>query len=718
MAKHKKHKKNKLPAYNRRTLTNSILKIFRDNPGNIYNYKQIAKKLRITDSQIKSLIIEVLNQLTSSEKIEEIYRGKFKFRMSSSFITGTVQMTQSGSAYIISDESEDDIFISRNNLGGALNRDEVKVVVYARRKKRKPEGEVIEITKRIKTDFVGIVMIMKKHAFLDVTERFMPYDIFIPLENLNGAEDGQKAIARIVEWKSHSKNPTGKIVDVLGDVGNNDTEMHAILTEFNLPYKYPERLDKIAKEITPGITPEEVAKREDFRNVLTFTIDPADAKDFDDALSYKELKNGNVEVGIHIADVTHYVKPGTAIDGEGYKRATSVYLVDRTVPMLPEHLSNFICSLRPNEDKLTYSAIFELDENATIKNKRFGRTVINSDKRFDYNEAQNIIETGEGAFANELIHINKLAKKLREKRFKNGAISFDRVETKFKLDDDGKPLGVYFKVAKDSNKLIEEFMLLANRKVAELFGKTKSKRHERPFVYRIHDEPDLEKLYTFSNFIKRFGYNFTFTSENDVSYSLNKLLEEVKGSKEQNTIEQLAVRSMAKAVYSADNIGHYGLSFSHYTHFTSPIRRYPDMMVHRLLTRYLDGDKPASKEKLESKCKHSSDMEQLAVNAERASIKYKEVEFLQDKLGSFFDGVITGVTERGLYVEIAENKIEGMITIREMDDDFYVFDDKNYCIIGQRKHKRYQIGDDIKIQLIRANLQKRQIDFGLAENAE
>jgi len=540
----------------------------------------------------------------------------------------------------------------------------------------------------------------------------MPYDIFIPSKNLNGAEHGKKAVAEITRWDEHQKNPTGKIVDVLGDEGDNDAEMHAILTEFNLPYKYPENLTALADKIPIEISAEEIKKRKDFRNIPTFTIDPEDAKDFDDALSFRTLPNGNFEVGIHIADVTHYVKEGNLIDKESYERATSVYLVDRTIPMLPEKLSNNVCSLRPNEEKLTYSAVFEIDKDAGIHKQWFGRTVINSDRRFNYAEAQEVIETGKGDMAKEITELNNLAKKLREKRFQNGSVSFERIEVKFKLDEKGKPLGVYFKEAKDSNHLIEEFMLLANKKVAEFVGKTLNK----PFVYRIHDEPDIEKLHSFSNFIKQFGYEFKFKDETQISASLNKLLEDVKGKSEQNMIEQLAVKSMAKAEYSADNIGHYGLAFSYYTHFTSPIRRYPDMMVHRLLTHYLKNGKPAMTNELNEKCKHASDMERLAVMAERASIKYKQAEFMQDKLGSIHDAVITGVTERGLYVEIKETAIEGMIAMRDLDDDFYVFDDADYCIIGQRSKKKFQLGDDIKIQLVKVNMQMRTLDFIPAED--
>jgi ribonuclease R len=704
----KKKKKRKLPAYNKKTLQNHVLNIMRDRPKQFFNYKQLAKKMDITDLRTKQLLSEVLNSLCDQGKLEEDRTGRYKFVPTGSTVTGRVQLIASGSAFVISDDTEEDIYIPRKYMSGALNGDTVEVSIWARRKKQRPEGEITQIIKRNKTKFAGIVSITNDNiAFLIVTERNMPYDIFIPPRNLNGAEHGKKAVAEITHWDEKQKNPTGKIIDILGDEGDNDAEMHAILTEFNLPYKFPDHLSKLAEKIPVEITEEEISKRKDFREIPTFTIDPHDAKDFDDALSYQKLENGHIEVGIHIADVTHYVNEGDDIDKEGFDRGTSVYLVDRTVPMLPEKLSNNVCSLRPNEEKLTYSAVFELDANANIQNQWFGRTIINSNRRFNYQEAQEIIETGKGDMAHEILELDKLAKILKKKRFKNGSISFERIEVKFNLDDAGKPLGVYFKEAKDSNHLIEEFMLLANKKVAEYIGHTLNK----PFVYRVHDEPDIEKLHSFSNFIKQFGYNFTFRDETEISKSLNQLLYEVKGKSEQNMIEQLAVKSMAKAEYSADNVGHYGLAFDFYSHFTSPIRRYPDMMVHRLLTHYLNKGKPAKTNLLNEKCKHASEMERRAVMAERASIKYKQAEYMHDQLGSIHDAVITGVTERGLYAEIIENKIEGMIAMRDLDDDFYVFDEDNYCITGERHKKKFQLGDAIKIQVVKVNMQSRTIDF-------
>ena len=540
----------------------------------------------------------------------------------------------------------------------------------------------------------------------------MPYDIFIPAKSLKNAKSGQKAIAQIVEWPKRAKNPIGEVIDILGNEGENETEINAILAEFDLPYSFPKRIDQAAKKISEKISEQEISLRKDFRNITTFTIDPEDAKDFDDALSIKQLENKNWQIGVHIADVTFYVRPNTAIEKEAYKRATSVYLVDRVVPMLPERLSNNICSLRPDEDKLCFSAVFEIDDNANIKNQWIGRTVIRSNKRFTYDEAQNIIETNEGEYNDEIQKLNSLAQQLRANRFKNGSIDFERSEVKFKLDETGKPLSVYSKVNKEANKLVEEFMLLANKKVAEFIGKTEKK--PKTFVYRIHDKPNREKLNAFSKFIKRFGYQIKLKSKKDIAQSINGLLSEVVGKNEQEVVETLAIRTMAKAIYSTKNIGHYGLAFDYYSHFTSPIRRYPDMMVHRLLDRYLNNGKSVPRDKYEEMCKHASEMEQKSVNAERASIKYKQVEFMSDKIDKEFDGIISGVTQWGLFVEIIENKCEGLVSIRDLTDDYYIFDEQDYCILGKHNKIKYQLGDKVKIKVVNANLQKKQLDFVLA----
>jgi ribonuclease R len=623
-------------------------------------------------------------------------------------------MTQKGYAFVVSDELDDDVFIAAPNLNRALNGDKVRVYIHAKSKRKQPEGEVVEIIERAKNNIVGVISMSKNYAFLVPTGK-NNFDIFIPKDKLMDAKQGQKAIAKITDWPAQAKNPFGEIIEVLGDVGQNDTEMHAILAEFDLPNKFSEKIEKAAEKIPVEISKEEIAKRRDMRGVPTFTIDPEDAKDYDDALSLQKLPNGNWEVGVHIADVSHYVQPGTVLDIEAEERATSVYLVDRVVPMLPEKISNMLCSLRPHEEKLCFSAIFELDDEANVQNQWFGRTVIYSDRRFSYDDAQQVIETGEGDLKEIILKLNELAVKLKAMRFQSGAISFDRVEVKFNLDENGKPLGVFFKESKEANHLIEEFMLLANKKVAEFIGKTGERSKAKTFVYRIHDRPDPEKLLNFNNFIHKFGYGIDINSPSKIAHSLNKLLTHVKGKHEENMISSLAVRAMAKAVYSTRNIGHYGLSFEFYTHFTSPIRRYPDLMVHRLLATYLEGGRSAKADVYEERCRHSSNMEQRAVNAERTSIKYKQVEFMQDKIGQVFDGVITGVTDWGLYVELTENKCEGMVSIRDLTDDFYFFDEKNYCITGMHSNRTYQMGADIKIEVVRANLEKKQLDFKLFE---
>lgn len=712
-----KKKTNKNPqTFNKKELKQLILEKCYNDPKRVLNYRQVASDLGIKDPMIHQLINVTLQELTDDGYLEQKQRGKFTLKTRTGYIVGIVDMTQKGFAYVQSDEIDEDVFIPAASLNRALNGDKVRVYLNAKRKRKQPEGEVVEIIERAKTNFVGTISLSRNFAFLVPTGK-SNFDIFIPKEKLKGAKQGQKAIAKITEWPPHAKNPFGEIVDILGEAGNNDTEMHAILAEFDLPYKFPERVEKAAEKLPVEITPEELAQRRDFRSIPTFTIDPTDAKDFDDALSLQKLADGLWEVGVHIADVSHYVEPNTLIDNEAYERGTSVYLVDRVVPMLPEKLSNGVCSLSPHEDKLCFSAVFELDDEANVKSQWFGRTVIHSDHRFDYEGAQLIIETGQGeVLCEQILQLHKLATRLREQRFKTGAISFERQEVKFNLDSEGKPLGVYFKEAKESNHLIEEFMLLANKKVAELIGKTKDKSKAKTFVYRIHDKPDPDKLENFNTFINKFGYGIETQSPGALSKSLNNLLQNVKGRSEENVIETLALRAMAKAVYSTRNIGHYGLSFPYYTHFTSPIRRYPDLMVHRLLARYLNNGKSVSGEQYEEKCKQASGMEQRAVNAERASVKYKQVEFMQDKVGQVFNGVISGVTDWGIYVELEENKCEGMISIRDLTGDFYFFDEKNYCISGMHSQKCYQLGANIKVEVARANLEKKQLDFKLVSD--
>jgi ribonuclease R len=640
-------------------------------------------------------------------KEKEKYNSKSNERV---YITGTVDMTRMGYGFISSDDMEDDVFVSARNLNTALHGDKVKVWLYARRKGARPEGEVVEIIERWRTSFVGTVEIMPNFAFLMPDNKNMPFDLYIPISKLNGAKQGQKAVARVTDWNPRSKNPVAEIINVLGDPGLHSTEMHAILAEFELPYKFTEEVESDAEKIRSEITEADIKERRDFRNIPTFTVDPADARDFDDALSLHQLENGNWEVGIHIADVTHYVKLGSLTEEEAKQRATSVYLVDRVVPMLPERLSNNICSLIPSEDKLTYSAVFELNDKSEVLNEWFGRTIINSDKRFSYSEAQYVIDTGEGEMKDQVLMLHKLAQQLRAKRFAFGAFSFERVEVQFDLDDEGRPLGVRFRDMGTANQLIEEFMLLANKRVAEFVGK---KLKGKTFVYRIHDKPDPEKISNFRQFITRFGYKLT-ADENNLPKAMNRLMKEVAGRSEQNIIETIALRAMAKAVYSTDNIGHYGLAFKYYTHFTSPIRRYPDMMVHRLLTAYLDGENPGSQEKYEKLCDHSSKMERLANEAERASVKYKQVEFMSDKMGQVFDGVISGVTEWGIYVEIIENQCEGMVSVRDLADDFYEYDEENYCIRGRSTGKLYTLGDRVKVEVVKADMQKKQLDYRFA----
>jgi ribonuclease R len=676
--------------------------------------------------------------------------------ISQDYYEGTIDMTSRKTAYFICEEFTEDVFIPTNNLNHALDKDKVKVYVYNRRKGKRAEGEVIEVTERAKTEFVGVIDIQKNFAFVSTANAKMYTDIFIPLAKIGDAQQGDVVIARIEDWPKKADSPFGSIIKVLGKPGEHDTEIHAILAEYGLPYDFPIEVEVYAQKIDTSIHESEIANRRDMRDTLTYTIDPKDAKDFDDALSFKKLDNGNYEIGVHIADVSYYLKEGTILDDEAYNRGTSVYLVDRVVPMLPEVLSNFACSLRPNEEKYTFSAVFEINPKAEVINQWFGRTVIYSDQRFAYEEAQHIIESNtknlnsdekelllddtiknnikssktksntipveisitgsEYIVKDDLVEatlkLDELAKILRRKRMNDGAISFDKVEVKFNLDENAEPVGVYFKVSKDANHLIEEFMLLANRKVAEYIGKQK-----KTFVYRVHDEPNEDKLYAMQNLISKFGYKIDFR-DGEISKSLNKLMQDVNGKKEQNLIDTLAIRTMSKAKYSTKNIGHYGLAFDYYSHFTSPIRRYPDVMVHRLLQYYLDGGKSVSEDVYEEKCTHSSNMEGLATSAERDSIKYMQVKYMQDHKDQEFLGVISGVTEFGLYVEIIENKCEGMVRIREIKDDYYTFDEKQYALVGQITKSLLQLGDEIYVKVKNADLVKKQLDFHFLRKKE
>lgn len=704
----------------RQIVYNKISDIFRNNPTKSFNYRQISHAIGLNRKEDKNAVGDILLDMAEQKIIRQVSQGKFIANITAAYITGTIdRQSVAHKTYLVPDDGSESVFIAERSMNRALNGDKVKVMLYPLRRKKELEGEVVEIIERARERFVGIIDSKHGVTILKANNKQLPMNIIIPPDKTKGAKNGQKCIAAITYWGDKYENPIGEIVDILGDTGNNNTEMHAILAEYGLPYSYPQEIEKEANKIPETITEDEIKRRIDFRTKTTFTIDPRDAKDFDDALSIKDLGDGLWEVGVHIADVTHFVPEGGIIDQEAVKRATSVYLVDRTVPMLPEHLSNFICSLRPDEEKLTYSCIFTINDLAEVIDYKIARTIIKSDRRFTYEEAQEIIETGKGDFATEVLLLNDLAKKLREKRFASGAIAFERSEVRFEIDDTGKPVSVFFKESKDSNKLIEEFMLLANKYVAQHIGMPRNREKPKTFVYRIHDVPNPEKLSNFATFIKKFGYKIkTDGKKTSVSSSINHLLDQIEGKKEQNMIETLAIRSMAKAAYSTKNIGHYGLAMKYYTHFTSPIRRYPDMMVHRLLTKYADKvpQQTIDRTDYESLCKHSSDMEQLAAQAERASIKYKQIEFMADKIGKVYDGVISGISTWGIYVEINENKCEGMVYIRDLEDDVYVYDEKNYCIIGRRTQRKYQIGDDIRIKVVKADLIKKYLDFEIVRD--
>ncbi|HEY4651183.1 MAG TPA: ribonuclease R [Pontibacter sp.] len=697
-----------------RSAKGMVLELFSKNPDTVFTLRQIYRRLGVVDKKGRELVSDMLYQLKRDGRILPVDEDKYMLNLKVEIITGRVDMANNKYAYIVSEETEDDVRVFREHLNYAMDGDLVKVKVLPTYQGGRAEGIVVDVLERKREELVGLMELSKNFGFVVPDYKKLYFDIFVGERGLNGAQSGDKVLVRITEWPDKpGKNPTGEVTRVFGPAGEHETEIHSIMAEFGLPFEFPESVEEEAESISDKITQAEINKRRDFRDVTTFTIDPADAKDFDDALSIQKLENGNWEIGVHIADVTHYVDTRSLLEKEAFHRATSVYLVDRTVPMLPERLSNGLCSLRPQEEKLTFSVVFELDDNGKVYNEWFGRTVIYSDRRFTYEEAQERIETGEGDFAEEINIMNSIAKKLKDKRFKNGAISFETIEVKFKLDDDGKPLYIYVKERKDAHKLIEEFMLLANKKVAE-FVYNLGKGKKRPtMVYRTHGAPDPDKLSTFSIFARKFGYKVD--PEGDISAELNTLAEETEGKPEQSVLQNLAIRTMAKAKYSTEPEGHFGLAFAHYSHFTSPIRRYPDMMAHRLLQHYLDGGASADKDDYEARCQHSSEMEKRAADAERASIKYKQVEFMKDTIGNQYKGIVSGVTEWGIFVEIEENKCEGMVRLSSLNDDYYELDADNYRIIGRQSKRIISFGDEVIVEVVSANLAERTIDLELIE---